>query len=106
MAVTVEEMLAEQDGGFGMDAVTGTTAGGQSVPWDKGLETIWSDIMAPYAKLKLGLTAGPSTQAKTPTGVYKDGQPGKVPGGTTDWLKLALVAGAVLGAVLLLRKVA
>lgn len=101
MAVTVEEMLAEQNSGFGLDAVTGA-----GVSWYEGIgNRVANEIMLPYAKLQLGLAGGDATQTRSPTGTYREGKPG-TNGESRDWTKYAILAGAILAAVLVLRKVA
>lgn len=104
MAVTVEDMLTVQNEGFGLDAVTGVQANGQPVPWEQGVTSVWEQIALPYAKLKLGLN-GQATAARTPSGVYVDGQRGRtIKPGTIDWKTWGLVAAAVAVGFVMLRR--
>ncbi len=101
---TVEEMLSEQNQGFGLDAVTGVTGSGDQVPWEAGLSQVWREIAAPYAKLKLGLS-GDATRADTPTGSYREGQTsGATAKQKANWTLYAVLGAVALGALLMLRK--
>lgn len=105
MAVTVEEMFAEQNQGFGLDAVTGTDGNGASVPWAEAVSAVWTGFMQPYLNIKYGLQ---DEATKSATG--KDGQKAvqaAAAGGAkaTDWGKIALFAGVAVVGYLALKKV-